>query len=501
MITLIRSAALVRRFSLSNVIAPPIGLAYLAGTLKKRNLEYKIIDATGENLDQIFKPETVDAFAVGLKNTEIVERIPDKTDIIGLSCMFSSSWNHDLQLIKLIHKRFPDAKIVLGGEHSTACADYILKNHSEVNFCVHGEGEETLIELIHSIRNDQDYKKTKGISYKENDVIITNDRRSRISDIDTIPLPDWESIPIANYMDRGIGHGATNTRNMPLLASRGCPFQCTFCSSAQMWTTKWVVRDYKKVADEMEFYIKTFKAENFDLYDLTAIIRKDWIIQFAKEICARKLNITYQLPSGTRSEAIDSEVAYWLKKSGCHELNYAPESGSIRTLKLVKKRVNLENLLRSTKQVCSQGIKVMCNIVLFPNDTWRDFFLTYKFMIRASFVGLHDITFVPFVPYPGTELYAELLKNGKVPPMSEKYFNDLMIHSDLSKANSYNKTFDSRLIIALRIFFLGSFYLSNYLFRPIRAIRMIKNVIMNTPQTRGEGGLLILMRKLRWNQN
>lgn len=498
MITLIRSAALIRKFSLSNVLAPPIGLAYLAGSLKKNNLKCHIIDATGENLDQIFKPDHVDAFAVGLKNTEIVEKIPDQSDIIGLSCMFSSSWNHDISLIKLIHNKFPYAKIVLGGEHATACAKYILENHKEVNFCVHGEGEETFLELVHTIRSNGDYKAIKGISFKENNIVITNERRSRISNIDSIPTPDWDLIPIQNYMDRGIGHGATNTRNMPLLASRGCPFQCTFCSNSQMWTTKWVARDYKKVVDEMELYIQKFQAENFDLYDLTAIIKKDWIIQFAKEICDRGLNITYQLPSGTRSEAIDAEVAYWMKKSGCHELNYAPESGSNRTLKQVKKKVNLNNLLHSTKQVCSQGIIVMYNIILFPNDSWRDFFLTYRFMLKASFVGLHDITFVPFVPYPGTELYADLLKEGRIPPMSESYFNSLMIHSDLTKANSYNKTFDSRAIIFLRFFFLSSFYLSNYLFRPMRAVRMIKNVLMNTPQTRGEGGMLILMKKLRW---
>ena len=96
---------------------------------------------------------------------------------------------------------------------------------------------------------------------------------------------------------------------MPVMASRGCPYQCTFCSNPAMWTTRWIPRDPDLLLDEMQFYQKNYGAENFDFYDLTAIVKKSWIIDFCNKIEEREMKFTWQLPSGTRTEAIDGEVA------------------------------------------------------------------------------------------------------------------------------------------------------------------------------------------------
>ena len=497
LITLIRPAAMVRKFSLSNVLTPPIGIAYLAGTLLKNNIDCKIIDATGEALKKFTYLEYAGGFAVGLTNQEIVDRIDPKTDIIGLSCMFSSSWTNDSRLIDLIRSRFPNAKIVLGGEHVTACCDYILQNHPAVDFCVKGEGEQTLLELIHALRNQIEPSGVAGVVRRDpQGAIIHNNTRKRIVDINHIPKPAWHLVPLENYLSNLIGHGISNQRSMPFLASRGCPYQCTFCSSAQMWTTRWIARDVKEVVDEMEEYIHTYQVKNFDFYDLTAIIRKDWLIAFAQEVIRRNLQITYQLPSGTRSEAIDKEVAEWLKKSGCTHVNYAPESGSKRTLKRIKKKVDLDNLLESLKYVCDQDIKVMCNIILFPHESPWDVLQTFRLMFKMARIGLHDITFVPFVPYPGTELYEELKLEKKIPEFSEEHFKSLLIHSDLLEANSYNPYFGPKAVVAIRLLFLTSFYATSLLLRPQRIYFLIKNIITNDPQTRGEGGLRFLFQKI-----
>ncbi|MFM6930062.1 MAG: B12-binding domain-containing radical SAM protein [Bdellovibrio sp.] len=496
LVTLIRPAAMVRKFSLSNVLTPPIGIAYLAGTLLKNGIDSKIIDATGEALKKFTYLEYAGGYSVGLTNHEIVDRIDANTDIIGVSCMFSSSWPNDSRLIDLIRSRFPNATIILGGEHVTACCDYILQYHSSVDFCVKGEGEQTLLELIHAIRSQSDVSNVAGVVRRSQGKIVHNNNRKRIVEIDLIPKPAWHLVPLENYLSNLIGHGVSSQRSMPLLASRGCPYQCTFCSSAQMWTTRWIARDVKHVVDEMEEYIQTYHVKNFDLYDLTAIIRKDWLIAFAQEITRRNLQITYQLPSGTRSEAIDKEVAEWLKKSGCTHLNYAPESGSERTLKKIKKKVNLDNLLKSLKYACDQDIKVMCNIILFPHETPRDVLHTFGLMFKMARVGLHDITFVPFVPYPGTELYEELKRQKKIADFSEEHFKSLLIHSDLLNANSYNPYFGPKAVVMIRLLFLGSFYMTSLLLRPQRIYFLIKNIITNDPQTRGEGGLRFLVQKV-----
>src|SRR6476620_3967712 len=124
---------------------------------------------------------------------------------------------------------------------------------------------------------------------------------------------------------------------MPMIATRGCPYQCTFCSNPEMWTTRWYAREPGKVLDEIQLYMDKYAATNFDFYDLTAIVKRSWIIQFTNEILTRKMKFTWQLPSGTRSEAIDDEVSRLLYASVCWNMSSAPESGSPEVLKRIKK--------------------------------------------------------------------------------------------------------------------------------------------------------------------
>src|SRR6185436_3915128 len=98
-----------------------------------------------------------------------------------------------------------------------------------------------------------------------------------------------------NYLANNLSYGVGRGRTMPILATRGCPFKCTFCSSPTMWTQRWSPRDPRSVVDEMQSYVERYGATNFDFYDLTAIIRKDWIVQFCRELLDRQLNITWQL--------------------------------------------------------------------------------------------------------------------------------------------------------------------------------------------------------------
>jgi anaerobic magnesium-protoporphyrin IX monomethyl ester cyclase len=495
-VCLLKSPALLKAFALSTLTAPPIGIAYLAGTLRAAGIEHQVIDAVGEALDQIEPLDYCDGYAIGLTMDEIVQRIDERADVIGLSCMFSSSWPYDHRLIAKIRARFPKAVIVLGGEHATACASYILETCPAVDICALGEGEETLVDLVRTLRVGADLSRVSGIAYRDGNVVRQTERRKRLRDIDAIPLPDWSQVPIDNYMTRGLGHGIANARSMPLMATRGCPYQCTFCSSPMMWTTRWIARTPASVVDEMELYIERYGAQNFDLYDLTAIIKKDWIVAFAEEILRRSLKIEYQLPSGTRSEAIDEEVSEILYRSGCRQMNYAPESGSPETLARIKKKVKLPRLEQSLRGACRHGLKVMVNIILFPDDTRHDVLQTFKFMLRCSWLGLHDIAFVPYVPYPGAELYNQMVKDGRLPPPSEEYFVGLLTHSDISTAKSHNPRFSARQVQLIRLAFLGLFYVSSYVLRPHRAFLNIRNIVRNTPTTRGERTFRLLIERL-----
>ena len=485
-VTLVKAPALATNLTFRNLVTPPIGLAYIAGSLVAHDIDAYIVDAVGQAPDQIFPLSFCDGFGIGLNMQEIVSAIPKESDIIGLSSMFSNSWSFEWRLIEVIRAQFPEAQIIVGGEHATACPEYILDTCRAVDVVALGEGEETMVDLVKNIRNGDPLARVAGIAFRQGGVIQTTQRRKRIGDIDSIPLPAWNLVPLENYMSRGLGHGSMHVRNMPLMATRGCPFQCTFCSSPQMWTTKWSARKASLVVDEMEAHLKIYKAENFDLYDLTAIIRKDWIVEFTNELIRRNLPVTYQLPSGTRSEAIDEEVVDLLYRSGCRNMNYAPESGSPDTLNAIKKQVKLPRLLNSLKAASKRGLSVMVNIILFPRDTHSDVLKTFWFMAQCAFYGADDITFVPFVPYPGTELHAELVASGALPELSEPYFLSLLTHSDISRGTSLNPNFSERQVHLVRVLFLASFYILSYMFRPRRALSSALNISRNKPRTKGE---------------
>src|SRR6185369_13247431 len=166
----------------------------------------------------------------------------------------------------------------LGGEHVTACPEYTLNDCPAVNACVIGEGEETFLELLKAPR----LSGVAGLAYREAGRPVLTAARARVRDVDAIAEPDWEVFPLERYIDAGQTYGADLGRCMPILASRGCPYECTFCSSPSMWTTLWRARKPELVAAEMQKYMSRYAVTNFDFYDLTAIVDRAWILRFCK---------------------------------------------------------------------------------------------------------------------------------------------------------------------------------------------------------------------------
>jgi radical SAM superfamily enzyme YgiQ (UPF0313 family) len=252
--------------------------------------------------------------------------------------MFSVEWLVVRRLIEAIRRAFPRTLLVVGGEHVTACPDYTLTDCPAIDVGVLGEGEESIVDLAAAHADGRDLATVNGIVFRQGGSLVRTPHRTRIRTIDDIPEPDWTLFPVETYIDNALTHGANLGRSMPILASRGCPYECTFCSSPLMWTTFWTARRPELLVREMKKYMARYGVTNFDFYDLTAIVKKDWILQFGRLLLSEGLQITWQLPSGTRTEVIDAEVSRLLFESGCRIINYAPESGSPPELKRSRRR-------------------------------------------------------------------------------------------------------------------------------------------------------------------
>lgn len=493
---LIRSPILVPRTNITVQFTPPIGVAYLAASLRAAGHQVTVIDGVGESLDTRHAAAN-DCFTYGLSTAEVVGRIPADVELIGLSTTFTFEWPYCRELITAIRQRFPNVPLVGGGEHATALPDFSLSD-SALDIVAMGEGEEIIVDLATTLEKGGDLASVKGIVFKASDgEFVRTGRRDRMRVLDNIPWPAWDLIPITEYMDRELGFGVNRGRSMPIVASRGCPYQCTFCSNSQMWTTRWLARDPDNLLDEIEHYQKTYNAQNFDFYDLTAIVKKAWIVEFCNKVRQRGLSFTWQLPTGTRSEAIDAEVALLLYQSGCRNLSYSPESGSEAVLSRIKKKIDLGKVLESVRSSVAAGLNVKCNIVIgFPGESYQEIFDDYVYTIRLALAGSHDMSFWTYSPYPGSELFEQLLAKGRI-KVDDEYFNNLRAFTDTHNMRSFNDRMSARRLRQLQWTGTLLFYLVAWTVRPMRPLRFLSNLFSGRYESRSEQILANVFRSRR----
>jgi anaerobic magnesium-protoporphyrin IX monomethyl ester cyclase len=495
-VVLIRPHMLIPRYSFTGLTVPPLGLAYVAACLQQKGHEVVLIDSVGEAVEQHI-PHHDDYILHGLTTKEILERIPQDADFIGFSCMFSHEFPIYRDLIQAVHEHFPNTPLVAGGEHATALPEETMRQCPGLDIIVLGEGEGTILDIVASDCSDAQLARIPGICWRDREgELRSSGRRDRVRDIDSFPYPAWDLVPLENYWKYGMGLGVNRGRSMPMLATRGCPYQCTFCSNPLMWTTRWVARKPKEVLAEIKHYMEKYGAVNFDFYDLTAIVKKNWIVEFCRDILASKLKFSYQLPSGTRSEAIDREVAGLLYASGCRNMTYAPESGSPDTLQRIKKRIKIDAMIDSMKACRKEKISIKANIIVgFPGDTPKDLSNTYRFILRMAVAGVQDITIQPFSAYPGSELFKNLRDQSKIARMDDDYFYSLADYSDLSKAISWSEQLSTRSIFWFRTLGMLSFYAISYLVRPWRPFRMLSNLLRGRQESRMERALADIFQR------
>lgn len=499
----------------STIAMPPLGLAYLAGTLREAGHEVSVVDGLGGGLER--RTPFGSVFLWGLSSGEIIRRIPKDTEAIGVGCMFSSNWLSTRVLLGRIREAFPGVPLILGGEHATGLPEMCFAQ-SPIDVLVQGEGEEVLMKLVESLSSGESVAPLPGIGYRRSSgrvntepvggrapanapllggQAVLNARDSRIRKVDDIPWPAWGLLDLESYIRANSPHGVSRGRFIPMLATRGCPFQCTFCTNPEMWTQLWIPRSPQKVVDEMEHYVREYRITDIQFEDLTAIVRKEWIIEFCQEILRRGLKISFQLPSGTRSEALDGEVAVLMKKAGCHEFAFAPESGDEETLKIIKKQVNLPRMFSAARGAMRAGIHVSCFFIVgFPHERLKHILKTYAAIFRCAVLGIKSISVNVFSPQPSTRLFKELQREGRI-TLDDRYLWSLFEFPAVGrKKRSFNDRFSDAQITAISIGGLILFYGTRYLLRPHLLPRLFWEMFGGTQKSDNRlGKYLRSMRK------
>jgi radical SAM superfamily enzyme YgiQ (UPF0313 family) len=460
----------------NNRPTPPLGLAYVTAALRAAGHECSVLDAIGAAPTHVM-PQGA-SLRLGLSDEQIVARIDPAAQAIAVTCMFSFSWPMLRELIKTIHARFPDKPIVCGGEHFSALPELCMST-APIDFVVMGEGEEIATELFARLGAGVPFDPgaIRGICWRRDGTIVRNPRAERTKTVDLIPWPAWDLFDLQAYNDNDLVNGLRMGTTVPILATRGCPYQCTYCASPSMWTTRWYTREPSDVVDEIETYHRRYGATNFPFQDLTMIVKKDWIVSFCHELLRRDLDVSWQLPTGTRCEVIDEEVAGLLARAGCRWLSYAPESGSERTRELIKKKMKTESLMRAVDASVGAGLHLSTFIVIgFPHDTPDDLRETARTLRRLARKGVEDVSVHFFYPIPATELFRHVEATGRVRPDDTVLMAPLFgLRGYLEERFNFCEHMTAPQLTRWKYWLIANFYLTAWALHPTRPFRVALN--------------------------
>jgi len=482
-VTLISPPQVFTKSQVTAGVVPPLGLLYLASYVKQFNIKAKIIDAVGNKYDQYTPYENITLR--GMTFNEIINEIPEDTDLIGISSLYSSAHLIVKELIRLIKQRFPDKKIVLGGAHATILTEFVLQD-TDADIVVIGEGELTLLDLCQNLSN---YYNVHGIAFKKDGKVHFNPPRALISNLDILPIPDRGLINIQNYFKAAEPHGcSTSGRWTTLLSSRGSPFNCTFCTTPKIWQRRWRTRSPEKVISEMIELNKKFGVTDFHFEDENMGFNKKWLHEFCDLLIEQKLNFTWQPSNGLRVETIiDPGLLEKMKLSGCSLVVFTLESASARVRnEIIKKSLNISDIEKAVRLCSKVGIRSTCYFILgLPGERLEEAKESIKFACYLARKGLDEPVISIFSMLPGCKLFNDFYQQGKI-KLDSKFFQDLLVQGDLASLTSWSEHISSEQLKKLRNYGYLMFAINKALFHPFKSIKSLVNIYKGTDELKSE---------------
>lgn len=371
-------------------LTPPLGAAYLAAYARERGLSVAILD----NCVELKTPEETALAAAALKPR-----------LIGLTAT-TTNYPTLLAIARALKKALPGTPIVAGGPHASALPELTLCEEA-LDFVAEGEGEETLYELARAVIGGGPLSGIAGLYFRENGRMIRNAPRAPIEDLDSLPFPAYDLLPMAKYhpsLSRRISRGAMGS----ILTARGCPHQCVFCSHG-VFGRKLRLRSPANVIREASLLKKTYGITELLVWDDTFTIDRER----AKEI-ARGIRSAAGVPWSCYSRVDDADEGLYseLATAGCGEMLFGAESGNNAILSAAGKGITREQTERAVRLCREKGISSFCSVILgLPGDTRGTMKETVEFFTRLN---PDYAAFCLLIPFPGTDLFREAAAKGLI---------------------------------------------------------------------------------------
>lgn len=461
-------------------LQPPLGLGYISSYFKKYcfNIDVNIFDANAMAIKTCMIENNVDISKLWrMVKDKIIDYMPD---IVGVSCLFNATAESTHITAAIVKKIDHDIYTVIGGNYAHTSYDEALKDNN-IDFVVFSEGEIVFTNLVNGINQKIDLQTIKGIAYR-NDMskIIRTDPQELIQNIDNIPECDRSNFDINFYSRHGRYFTSrffddNTTHITTLIATRGCPHSCTFCSARLVWQGKIRYRSPSLVVDEMLCLKDKFGINTFCFVDDNILTSKQYIIKLANEISQRIPGINWVSLGGMQISTLDEDVVRAIYNSGCKWFILPIESGNPETLKKIRKRHTIEMVKRAIDTIRKfDDTWIAGNIITgFPFETKVDIEDSLNY---AKTLDLDWLYIFRYMPLPGTQMYQECINAGYI----QKYPWNTYNIGELHVLNTPN--FDSKYVVEQNYAVNAEYNFfknRNIKLRPEQAIRDF-NYVLNT---------------------
>jgi len=359
---------------------PPLSLSYLAGVLAQEGIEVKILDF----LVTHYHPRKL--------RRELEEYRPQ---LVGVTCV---TLNYPIarRMLKVCKDFDPHIFTVIGGPHVTFALEDTLLSSPWIDAIVIGEGEKTLVELVRAAAEGKDVRHVPGIAFADGNIVVKTPPRPLIEDLDQLPLPARELLPMARY--RALGTPCT------VITSRGCPYSCIFCSGHRMFGPRVRFRSPGLVVDEIERLQRDFGFAKINIVDDTFTLNHNHTRAVCQEMLRRNLKLKWSVFA--RVDRISEDMAQLMNRAGCEWVLFGVESADEGILKTIKKGITPEEVRRGVRIAAEAGINVFNSFILgLPGESWETAHKSLAFgdelyQKYGAKYGFHMLS-----PLPGTEIY------------------------------------------------------------------------------------------------
>ncbi len=401
---------------------PPIQLTILAGSVLKKvddseieilDLEFEIRKYFSDNIDSTVSPANF------MEKTIVNKLNKFQPDVVGISVVFSPAHTNTLTIADIVKKTNSKTVVLSGGNHATFAYETILTKCPSMDYVFLYEADSTLPLFLNYLKGEKKFEDLRGLAWldKETNKTKLSLYAPMINELDEVPIPKWDLVPLKEYYKYGrIGaiqrYGNENLPSYTIQTVRGCVASCTFCSVRSFYGKGVRAFSAKRVLEEMDYLYNDLGITQLEILDDDFTFDKERTLEICNGLIKRNYNLTWNLLNGIRLSTLHDEVLSAMVAAKCRGFSVGVESGNDKTLAIVKKPLSIKMLYRKAELIQQYPeLYVTGNYMVgFPFEDEEQMMNTYKV---ANDIGFDWSVFTVFRPLAGTPLFQKLDKKGK----------------------------------------------------------------------------------------